>query len=180
MYNTWSVSWFVRSEPSPLASVVQVGEVQGDWCTQQLPSAAIQFFCPSYTGARITNKQMGICNVMAEINTYYTPCTRHSFPLSPGRETHEGVPAWPQSPSGTVFVCHFTGGPLGLMRPLPSQRPVECGCRSGSPAWGLEPVAVALAHQDGATVGYVGPVVLVSLSHPFPAILAGLVGCGSG
>ena len=30
-----------------LASVVQVGEVQGDWCTQQLPSAAIPFFCPS-------------------------------------------------------------------------------------------------------------------------------------
>ena len=46
--------------------------------------------------------------------------------------------------------------------------------------WGLEPVAPVLAHQDGATVGCVGPVVCVSLSHPFPAILAGLVGCGSG
>ena len=45
--------------------------------------------------------------------------------------------------------------------------------------WGLEPVAVALAHQDGATVRCVGPVVRVSLSHPFPANLAGLVGCGS-
>ena len=66
------------------------------------------------------------------------------------------------------------------MRPLPSQRPVGCGCRSGSPEWGLEPVAVGLAHQDGATVGCVGPVVRVSLSHPFPAILAGLVGSGCG
>ena len=43
----WSVSWFLSLEPSSLASVVQVGEVQGDWCTQQLPSAAIPFFCPS-------------------------------------------------------------------------------------------------------------------------------------
>ena len=46
--------------------------------------------------------------------------------------------------------------------------------------WGLEPVAVLLANQDGATIGCVGPVVRVSPSHPFPAILAGLVGCGSG
>ena len=37
--------------------------------------------------------------------------------------------------------------------------------------WGLEPVAEVLAHQDGATVGCVEPVVRVS---------AGLVGCGSG
>ena len=51
---------------------------------------------------------------------------------------------------------------------------------SGSPEWGLEPVADVLAHQDGATVGCVGPVVRVSLSHPFPAVLAGLVGSGSG
>ena len=56
----------------------------------------------------------------------------------------------------------------------------QCACRSGSPEWGLEPVAAVLAHQDGATVGCVGPVVRVSLSHPFPAIVAGLVGCGSG
>ena len=34
-----------------------------------------------------------------------------------------------------------------------------------------------LAHQDGATVGCVGPVGGVSLSYPFPAILAGLVSC---
>ena len=46
--------------------------------------------------------------------------------------------------------------------------------------WGTEPVAVALAHQDGATVECVGPVVRVSQSHPFPVILAGLEGCGSG
>ena len=60
------------------------------------------------------------------------------------------------------------------------RHPVERACRSGSPEWGLEPVAVALAHQDGATVGCVAPVVRVSLSHPFPAIIAGLVGSGSG
>ena len=58
--------------------------------------------------------------------------------------------------------------------------PVGLVCRSGSPEWGLEPVAEVLAHQNGATVGCVGPVVRVSLSHPFPAILAGLVGSGSG
>ena len=29
------------------SSVVQVGEVQGDWCTQQLPSAAIRFSAPT-------------------------------------------------------------------------------------------------------------------------------------
>ena len=46
--------------------------------------------------------------------------------------------------------------------------------------WGLEPVEQVLAHQDGATVESVGPVVRVSLSHPFPAILAGSVGSGSG
>ena len=57
--------------------------------------------------------EMGILDVMAEINTYYTPCTRHSFPLSPGRETREGVSVRPQSPRGTVFACHLTGGPIG-------------------------------------------------------------------
>ena len=41
--------------------------------------------------------------------------------------------------------------------------PVERECRSGNPEWGLEPVAVALAHQDGATVGCVGPVVRVTV-----------------
>ena len=46
--------------------------------------------------------------------------------------------------------------------------------------WGLEPVAEVLAHQDGATVGCVRPVVRVSVSHPLPAMLAGLVGSGSG
>ena len=46
--------------------------------------------------------------------------------------------------------------------------------------WGLELVAVALAHLDGAIVGCVGPVVRVSLSYPFPAIVAGWVGSGSG
>ena len=34
--------------------------------------------------------------------------------------------------------------------------------------------------KDGATLQYVGPVVRVPLSHLFPAILAGLVGSGSG
>ena len=46
-YNTCSVSRFLRLEPSSLASVVQVGEVQGDWSTQQLPWAAIPLFCLS-------------------------------------------------------------------------------------------------------------------------------------
>ena len=61
----------------------------------------------------------------------------------------------------------------------PQHHPVERECRSGSPEWGLEPVAEVLAYQDGATVGCVGPVVRVSLSHPSPAILAGLAGSGS-
>ena len=46
--------------------------------------------------------------------------------------------------------------------------------------WGLEPVAEVLTHQDRATPECAGPVVRVSLSDPFPAILAGLVGSGSG
>ena len=37
-----------------------------------------------------------------------------------------------------------------------------------------------LPTNDGATVECVGPVVRVSLSHPFPAMLVGLVGSGSG
>ena len=32
------------------ASVVQVGEVQGDWCTQQLPSAVTHFSAPAKQG----------------------------------------------------------------------------------------------------------------------------------
>ena len=32
------------------ASVVQVGEVQGDWCTQQLPPAATHFSAPAKQG----------------------------------------------------------------------------------------------------------------------------------
>ena len=54
--------------------------------------------------------------------------------------------------------------------------PVECACRSGSPEWGLEPVAEVLAHQDGATVGCVGAVVRVSLSHPFSCNFSGVRG----
>ena len=53
-------------------------------------------------------------------------------------------PVRPQLLSSAVFSCHFTGGSLGPTTPLPSQRPVECACRSGSPEWGLEPVAAVL------------------------------------
>ena len=45
----------------------------------------------------------------------YTLCTQkeHSFPPSPDRETRSSVPVRPQSLSGAVFSCPFTGGPLG-------------------------------------------------------------------
>ena len=45
---------------------------------------------------------------------------------------------------------------------------------------GLSQLTKCSPTKDGATVECVGPVVRVSLSHPFPAILAGLVGSGSG
>ena len=46
-------------------------------------------------------------------NLYYTLCTQHSFPLSPVRETREGVPGRTQLPSGAVFSCYITGGSIG-------------------------------------------------------------------
>ena len=46
--------------------------------------------------------------------------------------------------------------------------PVERECRSGSPEWGLEPVAEVLAHQDGATVGRVCRVVVSPVTRAFP------------
>ena len=49
-------------------------------------------------------------------NPYYTLCTRHSFPPSPGRETREGVRGRPQLPSGAVFSCNLTGEPLRRLK----------------------------------------------------------------
>ena len=40
-------------------------------------------------------------------NSDHTLCTRHSFSLSPVRETREGVPGRQQLPSGAVFSCFF-------------------------------------------------------------------------
>ena len=45
---------------------------------------------------------------------------------------------------------------------------------------GLSQLSKCSPTKDGTTVECVGHVVRVSLSHPFPAILAGLVGSGSG
>ena len=45
---------------------------------------------------------------------------------------------------------------------------------------GLSRLSKCSPTKDGATVQCVEPVVRVSLSHPFRAILAGLVGSGSG
>ena len=46
--------------------------------------------------------------------------------------------------------------------------PVDREFRSGNPEWGLEPIAVALAHQDGATVGRVCRVVVSPVPRAFP------------
>ena len=45
---------------------------------------------------------------------------------------------------------------------------------------GFSQVSKCSPTKVGATVECVVPVVRVSLSHPFPAVLAGLVGNGSG
>ena len=67
-------------------------------------------------------------------NPYYTPCTRHSFPLSTVRETREGVPYRPQLPSGAVFSCCFTGGSIGPKTSLSWTPSTVCRCE-GQQAW---------------------------------------------
>ena len=60
------------------------------------------------------------------VNPYYTLCTRHSFLLSPVRETREGVPGRPQLPSGAVFSCNLTGVSIGPKTALSWQPSSVC------------------------------------------------------
>ena len=104
-------------------------------------------------------------------NPYYMLCTRHSFPLSPAKETREGVPGRPQLPSGAVFSCSFTGRPIGPKASL--SWPPGSVCRgSGQQAWqGLG--AVVLTPSSKADAGVSECSVVVSpVPRAFP--------CGQG
>ena len=153
------------------------------WAGRVIGAAAF-FLCPAKQGRRSHKQVTPLSLWQSRESDFIDICALHARAPLPSKPLQGkcvvASPVRPQLLSSAVFSCHFTGESLGPMRPSPSQRPVECACRSGSPAWGLEPVAPVLAHQDGATVVCVGPVVRVSLSHPFSAILAGLVSCGSG
>ena len=153
------------------------------WAGRVIGAAAF-FLCPAKQGRRSHKQVTPLRLWQRRESDFIDICALHARAPLPSKPLQGkrvvASPVRPQLLSSAVFSCHFTGGSLGPMRPSPSQRPVVCACRSGSPAWGLESFASVLAHQDGATVGCVGPVGGVSLSHPFPAILAGLVGCDSG
>ena len=100
-------------------------------------------------------------------NPYYTLCTRHSFLLSPVRETREGVPGRPQFPSGAVFSCNSTAGPIGPKTSL--SWPPSSVCRGqGQQAWqGLIAVVLTLSSQAGAGVSECS-VVVSPVPRAFP------------
>ena len=85
-------------------------------------------------------------------NPYYTLCTRHSFPPNPVRETRQGVPGWPQLPSGAVFSCNLTGEPIGLETSL--SWPASGVYRGwGQQAWqGLSAIVLTLPSKAGAGI----------------------------
>ena len=99
----------------------------------------------------------------------FTLCTQqeHPFPPSPSRETRCAVPVRPQLLSSAVFSCLLHRRVIRTHDFVLQHHPVEREFRSGNPEWGLEPVAVALAHQDGATVGRVCRVVVSPVPRAF-------------
>ena len=62
-----------------------------------------------------TNGTSGRSSDDSPTTSSYTLCTQKEdfFPPSPDTETPSGVPVRPQSLSGAVLSCPFTGGPLG-------------------------------------------------------------------
>ena len=78
----------VANAPSS-ASFVQVGEVKGDWCTQQLPSAATVFLPQQNRGADHKSNHCASASTGEDSSTSTTSalCTQreHPFPPSPSR-----------------------------------------------------------------------------------------------
>ena len=76
----------VANAPSS-ASFVQVGEVKGDWCTQQLPSAATIFLPQQNKGADHKSNHCASASTGEGSSTSTTSalCTQreHPFPPSP-------------------------------------------------------------------------------------------------
>ena len=100
------------------ASVVQVGEVKGDWCTQQLPSAAIHFSAPANRGADHKSNDCASARTGEGSSTSTTSalCTQreHPFPPSPSRGNALWRPLLGHSCLGALCsLVLFTGGPLG-------------------------------------------------------------------
>ena len=79
-----------------------------------------------------------------------------------------GVPVRPQLLSSAVFSCLLHRRVIRTHDFVIQHHPVERECRSGNPEWGLEAVAVALAQQDGATVGRECRVVVSPVPRAFP------------
>ena len=72
---------------SSFASVVQVGEVKGDRCTQQLPSAAIHFSAPAKQGRWSQIKSLCLSQYWRgqfDFNDIcFVPATRAPLPSKP-------------------------------------------------------------------------------------------------
>ena len=107
----------VANAPSS-ASFVQVGEVKGDWCTQQLPSAATIFLPQQNRGADHKSNHCASASTGEDSSTSTTSalCTQreHPFPPSPSRGNALWRPLLGHSCLGALCsLVLFTGGPLG-------------------------------------------------------------------
>ena len=110
--------------------------------------------------------QPGMARVdrLHKYNAYNTLCALHAsaLPPMPGRETRQRVSVRPQQPSGTVFSCSFTDGPIGPENSLswPSTRACRC---YGQQPWSLLS-AVVLTLPWKASAGTSVCSVVVSLA----------------
>ena len=107
----------VANTPS-FASFVQLGEVKGDWCTQQLPSAATIFLPQQNRGADHKSNYCASASTGEGSSTSTTSalCTQreHPFPPSPSRGNALWRPLLGHSCLGALYsLVFFTGGPLG-------------------------------------------------------------------
>jgi hypothetical protein len=107
--------------------------------------AAAFFLCPAKHGRRSHKQVTPLRLWQSKESDFIDICALHTRALLPSKPLQGkrvvASPVRPQLLSSAVFSCQFTGGSLGPSRASSSQRQVECACRSGSPAWGLEPVA---------------------------------------
>ena len=93
-------------------------------CTSQAGQGRVivaqqQIFRTAEQGADHTIN-LGILNDLAMDNALlHAVCPIRALPTpSPVRETREGVAVRPEQPSGALFACFFTGGPLDPETPL--------------------------------------------------------------